>query len=139
MVTTQQDRLQAAEITKLRSDVYELEKALDLTIRTLNAVIDRLQAGENEQGGTIDKVIKDQLLDEPVISIFRDTYGHVILNLNPGSPNAVQNLVISNAPTGGAVTISAVPQAGGDSDIDIDFQPGGNGVVSVRGTPVQLT
>lgn len=134
-----QDRNRDAQILDLQKNVRDLQDSVDQIGTALATLIQELQvqslsSSQEEKS----QVVKDELLNEPKVSIFRDTFGNVILNLNPGSPSAVQNLVISNAGVGGSVTISAVPQAGGDTDIDINFEPAGNGVLSVRGTPVQL-
>jgi len=77
-------------------------------------------------------------LEEPTTAVIRDTFGNPILNLNPGSPSAVQNLTIANAGAGGALSISATAQGGGDSNIDINLEPLGTGRVTESGTDLAL-
>jgi hypothetical protein len=77
------------------------------------------------------------VLEEPVVTTFRDVNGNITLNLQPAA-TPVQHLSISNAGTGDAVALTATADLGGDSNISIDLGPQGTGTVSENGTPLAL-
>lgn len=143
MTSLRADREQSLEIVALRRDVKELTSIIEQMLR------DRARESEDDERveyiaptqhdeASLDTKIAETLLEEPVIAILRDTFGNIILNLNPGSPNSVQHLSISNAGVGDGIGLIAVQDVGGDSNINIDFGPQGTGKTMENGTPLAL-